>query len=243
MTFAQTTTRLASAFAAGALALGLASTAQAAFPDLYLSSGDFNAQGTIAKTVDFDAYPAFTQFIPGFTSDPLTLHGSTPYGLTVVGGPPYNPVRNLVTDSTSTQQVYGDISVGGFNMLGFQLANLSGYGEQVFLTLNTNLDTYSYGLYPGAAPENLSFYGFITPVGEYFTGFEMNTTDVDGSFQVTPKDQILDLTDIRLGYTQAPCATRVCGGGAVPEPSAWALTIVGFGLTGAVLRRRRAVAA
>ena len=29
----------------------------------------------------------------------------------------------------------------------------------------------------------------------------------------------------------------------VPEPASWALLIVGFGLTGAVLRRRRVVAA
>lgn len=33
------------------------------------------------------------------------------------------------------------------------------------------------------------------------------------------------------------------GGGAVPEPSAWALMIGGFGLTGAALRRRRRVVA
>lgn len=32
-------------------------------------------------------------------------------------------------------------------------------------------------------------------------------------------------------------------GGGVPEPSSWALLIIGFGLTGAALRRRRAVAA
>ncbi|WP_293907435.1 PEPxxWA-CTERM sorting domain-containing protein [Phenylobacterium sp.] len=32
-------------------------------------------------------------------------------------------------------------------------------------------------------------------------------------------------------------------GGAVPEPSTWALTIGGFGLAGATLRRRRAAIA
>ncbi len=33
--------------------------------------------------------------------------------------------------------------------------------------------------------------------------------------------------------------TSVTGAGSVPEPSAWALLITGFGLTGAILRRRR----
>ena len=33
------------------------------------------------------------------------------------------------------------------------------------------------------------------------------------------------------------------GGGAVPEPAAWAMLIAGFGLVGAAARRRRAVAA
>ncbi|MBS0334781.1 MAG: PEPxxWA-CTERM sorting domain-containing protein, partial [Proteobacteria bacterium] len=38
------------------------------------------------------------------------------------------------------------------------------------------------------------------------------------------------------GFASAP-------GGAAPEPATWALTIAGFGLAGAALRRRRAVAA
>jgi len=37
--------------------------------------------------------------------------------------------------------------------------------------------------------------------------------------------------------------TYAAGGGAVPEPAAWALMISGFGLAGAALRRRRSVAA
>jgi hypothetical protein len=32
-------------------------------------------------------------------------------------------------------------------------------------------------------------------------------------------------------------------GGAVPEPSSWAMLIIGFGLVGATLRRRRGMAA
>lgn len=38
-------------------------------------------------------------------------------------------------------------------------------------------------------------------------------------------------------------ATQVGGGGVVPEPATWGLMISGFGLTGAMLRRRRQVTA
>ena len=36
--------------------------------------------------------------------------------------------------------------------------------------------------------------------------------------------------------------TRIDASGAVPEPSVWALVIMGFGLTGAMLRRRTSIA-
>ncbi|WP_309606899.1 PEPxxWA-CTERM sorting domain-containing protein [Phenylobacterium sp.] len=38
-------------------------------------------------------------------------------------------------------------------------------------------------------------------------------------------------------------STFGAGGGAVPEPAAWALTILGLGAVGAVMRRRRSLAA
>ncbi|THD64539.1 MAG: PEP-CTERM sorting domain-containing protein [Phenylobacterium sp.] len=43
-----------------------------------------------------------------------------------------------------------------------------------------------------------------------------------------------------LGMTVASSDAQA---GGVPEPSAWALMIAGFGLTGAALRRRRAAVA
>jgi hypothetical protein len=50
------------------------------------------------------------------------------------------------------------------------------------------------------------------------------------------------------GFTQGPSSLFFTGvisqvGGGVPEPATWALTLTGFGLAGAALRRRRSVAA
>lgn len=230
------------ALAAGALALSAASAAQAAFPTYYSDQGSFTAAGTIAHTLDFDSFGSGSSLGLEYTSGPIKLTGTD--FLAVIGPTfaPFNPVRNVAITDSGDQQLHLAVSTGGFNMLSFQLGNLRGYGEQVFLELNTNVDTYYYGLYPGPAAENLTFSGFVVPTGEYFTGLSLNATDVDGSFQPTPIDQIIGLTDVRLGYTKAPCATRVCGG-AVPEPATWALTILGFGLTGAALRRRRSIPA
>ena len=47
--------------------------------------------------------------------------------------------------------------------------------------------------------------------------------------------------DLTAGRIEAP--TQFDVGGAVPEPAAWALMILGFGAIGATLRRRRALAA
>lgn len=55
--------------------------------------------------------------------------------------------------------------------------------------------------------------------------------------------------DINKTYIDGPGLMKVCGAGEmcatvanVPEPANWALLIAGFGLTGAVMRRRRYLA-
>lgn len=67
--------------------------------------------------------------------------------------------------------------------------------------------------------------------GMYTLGFAMETTNaIAGHFVADFDNVVLD----RQEYA-AP-------GGAVPEPSAWALMILGFGLAGASLRRRAVTA-
>jgi len=228
---------------AGALALSLTTAAHAAFPTFYTNASDFHAAGTIAQSTNFDGYsPDLTILGASETFGQLTLLGDP---LAVVG-PDFilHPVRNLITNADPSQYTQGLVGQTGYNMLGFSMADLAGYGEQVFVELFTNVTSYAYGLYPGAAPENLSFYGFVVPDGEYFLGFQMNRTDVDGNFEQTPIDQRFGLTDIELGTTAVPCSTRVCvPGDGVPEPTGWVLMILGFAFAGATLRARRAVLA
>lgn len=228
------------AAAAVASALGFAGAAQAADPDWYFDESDFLAQGTIHQTTDFDAYaPGSLELLnPTESFGALSLTGNP---LIVIGTASYlTPVRNLIANNEIVEDLDGAISPIGFNMLSFKMGNMDGFGEQVFLEVITNLDSYFYGLYPASANAGLSFYGFIVPDGEYFTGFSMNATNVDGNFEETPIDQVFGITDIALGSTGEICLTRVCGpGGAVPEPATWAMMILGFGATGALVRARR----
>ncbi|MFZ5719627.1 MAG: PEPxxWA-CTERM sorting domain-containing protein [Pseudomonadota bacterium] len=230
---------LSMAALAGALALGLTSVAHAAFPTLYFDEADFLAQGNIAQTTHADGYGAGLTALgqPEVFGD-LALWGDP---LLVVGtatGPA--PVRNLFVNSDLDGQLGGQIFSTGYNMLSFDLANIAGSGDQVYVELFTNLDSYGYGLYPGDAQDALTFYGFVVPDGEYFLGFTMNRTDFGSNFEPTPIDQVFGLTDIALGATGQVCDTRVCEpGAAVPEPGAWALMILGFGMSGALLRARR----
>jgi hypothetical protein len=221
-------------------ALGFASAAHADFPDWYFDEGDFLAQGTIHQTTDFDGYAPNTlqQLNATESFGALTLKGDP---LIVIGAASYlTPVRNVIANNIINQDLLGSINPIGFNMLSFQMGNLGGFGEQVFMEVFTNLDSYAYGLYPDNGTNSLSFYGFVVPVGEYFTGFSMHTTDVDGNFEGTPIDQVFGITDIKLGSTNEICLTRVCDtGGPVPEPATWAMMILGFGATGAVMRTRR----
>jgi len=62
-----------------------------------------------------------------------------------------------------------------------------------------------------------------------------------GAFADVTRIEIVDMTDAAgLGYDDF---TFEVGDGAVPEPTTWAMMILGFGLAGGAMRRRRAILA
>jgi hypothetical protein len=108
--------------------------------------------------------------------------------------------------------------------------------------------------------------GGNTPGGEFGVGLQTSACG-GGVLQLNPGQRIVVQTNFNLfvnrgGFIDAthtfvteldPAlgAQTIAGlsqslafaGAAVPEPASWALLIAGFGLTGAVMRRRRAIAA
>jgi hypothetical protein len=207
---------------------GVAADAKAAVVAYYDDAAGFTGQGAILQTTDFDAYVGTTVLGPSTVFGDFTLTANP--AVVVHKDDFLNPVRSVVANDDLDGLTQLQIDATGYNMIGFKLGNFFDYEAQVLLILYTNLGSYAYGLYPDPIPEHLSDYGFVASPGEYFTKARFNHTELDQGF---------GLTDIQLGRTPPPCG-RFCGGdGPVPEPSAWALMILGFGGVGMSLRTRR----
>jgi len=108
--------------------------------------------------------------------------------------------------------------------------------ESCSITFGGTLGVCRYAQFAegGTAPDSITFGGAPDPntqaIGLFYV-FQPGAFGKFGSYQSTGDDKR------QIGLL------IVSKGGAVPEPAAWALMIAGFGLAGATLRRRRALAA
>ena len=83
------------------------------------------------------------------------------------------------------------------------------------------------GVLAHAVAENFSAHAYVDP-----------EISIDPSFALTDPNYLTNYSIVL-----SPGVGNSLPAGAVPEPATWALMIGGFGLTGALARRRRAVAA
>jgi hypothetical protein len=121
------------------------------------------------------------------------------------------------------------------NLYGFELASFLSGGQTIQgLTIrdvgaNTTLFSQGSTLVSGATHNTFSFANALT------------AGDIELVIDLTGLNSVSDdigIDNIRFGQSAVPSV-----GAGVPEPSTWALMIAGFGAAGALLRRRRAVAA
>jgi hypothetical protein len=195
--------------AAGALA-----TPAHAAVTFHNDMGSFLGAGTITQSFDFDSFSTGTFSFPG---DPYTV-GDITFTSTnnlIVGAGTYGNPRNALANNFWTP-LPGTIS-GAHNLFGFNLG-FAGSGP-VDVLVNTNLGSYTFANV--VAPfGGFAFQGFQAGPGEYFTGFSIAALYGTGNLPLT--------TDYRLGTSGLT--------GAVPEPSAWAMMILGFGIVGGAMR-------
>jgi len=212
----------------------------------YTSQGTFEALGVIDQKTDFDAFDPTKNTSPGtpYSVGLLTLDSDD----NVVDGylfPGSEASRNLIiNDGSGPHAMGGSIDGAGHNLFAFRIGELlQGTGEA---TLTLFMDGGASSTFAVSDPqvfEGLAFHGFLAPDGHYFTGFKVTGNTDAGIFSV------VGLTDFEIGHTATVggpigCVdtSRTCDiGGGVPEPSAWALMILGFGGVGALLRRRRVI--
>jgi hypothetical protein len=206
----------------GVVALALASSAAAASdPTHYLDKSEFHALGVIDQVTNFDAFPeGAASLVTEFYFEGDLYINSQDNIVVGKGMPPYFPVRSSIVNDD-----VGAISIltlaPGYNMLSLQLGRIVGNGEAVLDLFTTQgLFTSTYAVFP--ANEGFKFHGFVAPTGDYFTGVTIRGVESTAAISVS---------EIEIGRL-----------GAVPEPSTWAMMILGFGLAGASLRKRRLLA-
>lgn len=204
------------------------------------------AANAATVVVSTHASPGFiatnTLDLSGFTSTSSNVLSNNGLTLSAVSTDPTQGLSSTAAGSTksvtpSNLLGYFDFTTSGstaFDGLAFQLGNFSGSPlTTLFYTVLSGTDVVSSGSFTGV------------PSGG-FEGVVFQATS--GTF-----------TDVQLAVKNSCCADAFTAGGsnfasvmnvsahtvnvvraAVPEPATWAMMLVGFGLAGAVLRRRGA---
>lgn len=206
------TKHLLAAASAAAFSIALAAPAQAA---IYTTEAAFTAANPGATTVAFGAvtggYQAEGTF---YAQDGVDFTGTN---LALVDTTLWGSQNSLLDDT------YGGFIGAQFaatGAVGFYFASGFNGGDLIDLTfLNGATTLFSTGTAGGGVYSGFTFFG-IDDIGS-ITGFRLDSAANPGGF---PSLGAISFADTA---------------GAVPEPATWALLILGFGVVGGAMRRRR----
>jgi len=149
----------------------------------------------------------------------ISTYSSGTFGHALGGGGAQGAFDSVVFDFTAPIFAFGfdDLDLTGANS---EFANISitlqGGATSLFSVSETDSDF-----------STAAFFGFAS--GTAIQSVRIWSSDAAGG-DVGTRANLVDNLAI----------SRIAQGGGVPEPSTWALVIVGFGLTGSLLRRNRA---
>ena len=180
--------------------------------------GSFAALGTINKLnvpgdpIDQNAYMLGDTLISAGAGQPLQFLNAGEFGFGVT--------RNIVINGFD-----GPIGVGisgNYQLVSFLFGRLNPGTVNQSIAVTTNVGTYNFVVPMGSifSGGTFSFAGFATSGTERI----LNVSFASG--------QSVGISEIGLGNLAAV--------GAIPEPTVWAMMILGFGLVGGALRQRQA---
>ena len=174
----------------------------------------YTLSGTFYDRSDASALPRTATRFTGL-GDTGTAYKRTSFGSTIT----VMPLTSLVASS-------GDVVFNFMTPISFIVtsdANFAGFASQDFSRYLVRF----FGTAPGA------FNGYDQPSTLAPTPARFVTDDFTGAFAT-------DRGDVRINFF-ADNLVLSAAAGAVPEPEAWAMMLLGFGAVGAAMRRRAAV--
>jgi uncharacterized protein (TIGR03118 family) len=226
--------------ASGAIYKGLAIGADTLF------AANFNAG--VIEAYDNTYAPLSTSFVdPGITS------GYAPFNVQVLGGELY--VAYALQDADAADEIAGAGLgyVDVFNLDGSFDRRIASPGDAVNAPWGLALAPDSFGDLAGALLVGNFGDGTISafdPLDGDFIGKRRGTDGsllvIDGLWALVPGNDAAGGSSSKIYFTAGPDdeSHGMFGSlAAVPEPLSWAMMLLGFGLAGAALRRRRAAKA
>jgi hypothetical protein len=213
-------TLAAAMVAAMALASATRANAAADFV-IYTDEAQFHDRGVMDQVLNFDAQPDDQNT---FFAGPVGVGAITFLDDVIVTGKnvsPYFSVENAITPGFGA--FYEANIDQPYDLFSFRIARAIGV-DFISLGLSTADDFFLMGIGAFKASEDFFFIGIEAPTGQHFTHFYFVGND---------GETVPAISGFELG-TVGP-------DGGVPEPATWAMMLLGFGVTGAMVRRRRPV--
>jgi hypothetical protein len=228
--------------------------------------------GTVRASVSNGNGPILRSFAQGVISDTLYFNNTTggtvfmPYSFVYDGGMS-GPNLTSFSGATALLNTYGyggcnadftgctglQLTGGGSPNAGLSIAYSGDGGTSITYYGDPNLPS-SYSVVRNSS--GLDFSSIVSavleiPVGYTLFSFQLSESlDCSGAFTVCDFGHTSQFgfpsLPAGLAYSSASGAFQIAGPaspGGVPEPATWAIMIMGLGLTGTALRRRRAALA
>jgi len=178
----------------------------------------------------------------------LTLNGaySLNYEYMDHANASFSPLGNLdmltldfgtvAQNSAVGSQLFSLANLGDAYTVGLDLDGFAASGASPF---STNLAAFS-DLAAGGQRDFLAYFD-SSAQGTFSVDYVLTFSDADVGAGLKTSQLVLRMTGV-VGPPSGGCTGRVCGPGAspAPEPTTWAIMVLGFGAAGATLRRRPA---
>jgi PEP-CTERM motif len=163
------------------------------------------------------------------------------YSGSVTGTNVFTNAAGTASYTITTDGTFGTLSASNFVGYTLSINGINSSGAGIF-NLNDGFGAAS------ATATALSFdFSLINRTLIFYNGNSylcFNTSGITCVGEPTPAVAFGNFSDNTVGsYDPRSGVQVIATSGAVPEPASWAMLIAGFGLTGAAMRRRKAVVA